>query len=141
ARLSVAVPALQARQSAVITYALEVRPDAREGEAINHDQANDSRGILSNPADAAVRIRRDIIAGRMTIVGRVTEGGCNADPTAPGVHGVRIMLEDGSYSVNDEERRYHFGGVEPALHVVQLDDHTLPADRSAIDCAHDTRSG
>jgi hypothetical protein len=51
------------------------------------------------------------------------------------------MLEDGSYAVTDIEGRYHLEGIEPGLHVVQLDDQTLPADRAAVDCARDTRSG
>ncbi|MGE5721172.1 MAG: hypothetical protein ACM3YM_01820, partial [Sphingomonadales bacterium] len=140
--VTVAVHSLAASASAVVTYALEVRPDAREGDALNHAEASDSRGTRSNPAEAAVRIVHETISGRMTIIGRVTDGGCTADPAAAaGIRGVRIMLEDGSYAVTDEEGRYHFEGVKPGLHVVQLDDLTLPADRSAVDCSRDPRSG
>ena len=67
----------------------------------------------------------------MTIIGRVTDGGCAAGPKPrAGVAGVRIMLEDGSYAVTDRDGRYHFEGVMPGTHVVQLDDMTLPADRA-----------
>ena len=31
------------------------------------------------------------------------------------------MLEDGSYAVTDYQGRYHFEGVDPGLHVVQVD--------------------
>ena len=54
--------------------------------------------------------------------------------------GVRVMLQDGSYTVTDEDGRYHFEGVRPGLHVVQIDPSTLPLDREAIDCARSTQS-
>lgn len=137
----VTLPALAAGGSRRISYAAEVKPGASPGDAVNQAQAAGDGGLTSNLADAAVRIRRDEIAGRMTIVGRVTDGGCGADPkTARGVAGVRVMLEDGSYAVTDRDGRYHFEGVLPGTHVVQLDDMTLPADRAAADCARSSRS-
>lgn len=140
--LSVAIPSIAAGVSAMVTYALEVRPDAREGDALNRAQAADDRGSRSNVADALVRIRKDVISGRMTIIGRVIDGSCEVDPAkAPGIAGVRVMLEDGTYSVTDEDGRYHFEGVKPGLHVVQIDELTLPQDRTAVDCANNGRSG
>src|SRR3546814_864998 len=77
----------------------------------------------------------------MTIIGRITDGGCRVDPgKADGIRGVRVMLQDGSYTVTDEDGRYHFEGVRPGLHVVQIDPSTLPLDREAIDCARSTQS-
>jgi hypothetical protein len=134
-------PPLAPGASIRISYALEVRPDAAEGDAVNRVQAFDDRGNLSNVADVAVRIRRDSIARRMTIIGRVTDGGCGAESAeARGVAGVRLMLEDGSYAVTDADGRYHFEAVKPGSHVVQLDDMTLPADRAAVECGGNTRS-
>ena len=134
------LPPLAAGTTATIAYAVEVRPDARPGDAVNRAEASDDRGNSSNAADAVVRIVRDAIASQMTIIGRVVDGRCEAGDDAPGVPGVRIMLEDGSYAVTDAEGRYHFEGVQPGTHVVQLDDMTLPADRIAVDCARNTRS-
>lgn len=134
------LPSLAAGATATIAYAVEVRPDARPGDSVNRAEASDDRGNRSNPADAVVRIVRDTIASKMTIIGRVIDGGCEAGDNAPGVPGVRIMLEDGSYAVTDLEGRYHFEGVHPGTHVVQLDDMTLPADRAAVDCRRNTRS-
>jgi hypothetical protein len=133
------MPALPAGGASRITYALEVRPDAREGDSLNEANAFDDRGNRSNLSGALVRIRRERIAERMTIQGRVTEGGCGA-AAARGLGGVRIMLEDGSYAVTDAEGRYHFEGVKTGTHVVQLDDMTLPADRAVADCAMNSRS-
>ena len=138
---SLRLPSLAAGGGYTVAYAAEVRPGARPGDAVNRARAVGAGSLGSNVADATVRIRRDEIAGRMTIVGRVTEGGCPADPAgAAGVAGVRVMLEDGSYAVTDRDGRYHFEGVAPGTHVVQLDDMTLPADRAAVDCAQNSRS-
>ncbi|MBC2777561.1 DUF11 domain-containing protein [Parasphingopyxis marina] len=138
---SVAIPALAAGEAAALTYITEVLPQARAGNAVNSATVSDDRGAVSNLADAAVRIERETIADRMTIIGRVVDGGCGVDPrTAPGVGGVRIMMEDGSYTVTDEDGRYHFEAVMPGLHVVQMDESTLPLDRAAVDCARNTRS-
>src|SRR3546814_5209320 len=77
----------------------------------------------------------------MTIIGRIVDGGCSVDPgKADGIMGIRVMLQDGSYTVTDEDGRYHFEGVRPGLHVVQIDPSTLPLDREAIDCARSTQS-
>lgn len=138
---TVTLPTLAAGASRRISYFAEVKPGAAEGDAVNRVQAIGDGGLTSNVSDAVVRIRRDGIAGRMTIIGRVTDGGCGADPEkAPGVPGVRVMIEDGSYAVTDRDGRYHFEGVKPGTHVVQLDDMTLPADRAAADCARNSRS-
>ncbi|MEO1167286.1 MAG: carboxypeptidase-like regulatory domain-containing protein [Pseudomonadota bacterium] len=138
---SVRVPPLAAGAAATLTYITEVLPQARAGDAINSARAEDDRGQVSDTVDAAVRIERETIASRMTIIGRITEGGCGVDPrTATGVPGVRVMMEDGSYSVTDEDGRYHFEAVTPGLHVVQIDESTLPLDRAAVDCARNTRS-
>ncbi|HEX8126657.1 MAG TPA: hypothetical protein VF548_13855 [Allosphingosinicella sp.] len=138
---TVTLPSLAAGAARRISYSAEVKADAAEGDAVNRVEAAGAGGLTSNVSDAVVRIRRDSIAGRMTILGRITDGGCGADPSkAAGVAGVRVMLEDGSYSVTDRDGRYHFEGVTPGTHVVQLDDMTLPADRAAADCARNSRS-
>ena len=134
--LSVPVGPLASGASGLVTYLLEIRPDAQPGDALNRAQARDNRGAESIIAAASVRIVRDVIADRMTIIGRITDGGCATDPrTAKGIAGVRVLLEDGSYAVTDIEGRYHFDGVLPGLHVVQVEHATFPADRAPIDCS------
>jgi uncharacterized repeat protein (TIGR01451 family) len=139
--LTVTLPALAGGSKAILTYVLEVRPDARPGQSMNRASARDNRGAQSAIADATVRIARDGISDRMTIIGRVTDGGCTIDPDAAnGIPGVRVMLEDGSYSVTDVEGRYHFEGVLPGLHVVQMDASTLPSSQVPADCAKIART-
>jgi uncharacterized repeat protein (TIGR01451 family) len=140
--LTVTVPPLVARASGVLTYLLEVRPDAKAGQTMNRAQARDSRGTVSAVADAMVRIARDTLTDRMTIIGRITDGGCAVDPdNANGIGGVRVMLEDGSYAVTDPDGRYHFEGVLPGTHVVQMDASTLGPNLVPANCSLNARSG
>jgi protocatechuate 3,4-dioxygenase beta subunit len=39
-------------------------------------------------------------------------------------------LKDGSYAITDIDGRYHFEGVVPGLHVVQVDPSTFPLDQA-----------
>ena len=140
--LTVTLPPLAARASGTLTYLLEVRPDAKPGQTLNRAQARDSRGTVSAVADAMVRIARDGLTDRMTIIGRITDGGCGVDPgKAKGIGGVRVMLEDGSYAVTDVDGRYHFEGVLPGTHVVQMSPETLGANFIPADCTRNARSG
>ncbi len=138
---SIIIPSLAGGTSGLITYLGEVRQDARTGDAINTASARDARGAASEVVDASVRISRDGISERFTIIGRITEGGCSVDPQkAPGIAGVRVMMEDGSYTVTDKDGRYHFEGVIPGVHVVQVEPSTFPLDQKPADCAQNTRS-
>ncbi|MFC7537865.1 hypothetical protein ACFQPG_10890 [Sphingomonas sp. GCM10030256] len=122
-----------------LSYVLEVRPDARAGDALNRATASVD-AVDSNVADALVRVTRDRNSERLTIVGRVFSGCVNAE-REKGVPGVRVMLEDGSYAVSDHEGRFHFEGVSRGTHVVQLDRGSLPAGVTALECASSVRSG
>lgn len=138
---SVTLPGIAASGTVLLTYLAEVTVSAKPGNALNRASAADNRGTQSNVAEATIAIKRDRLGDRMTIIGRITDGGCAIDPgKAPGIAGVRVMLQDGSYTVTDEDGRYHFEGVRPGLHVVQIDPSTLPLDREAIDCARSTAS-
>ncbi|MEH6756496.1 MAG: hypothetical protein V7676_03170 [Parasphingorhabdus sp.] len=138
---AVNVPALAPASSGLLTYLAEIRQDAQPGDAINTAQARDNRGAESLVTSAPVRIERDGISERFTIIGRITDGGCTVDPNkAQGIGGIRVMLQDGTYTVTDRDGRYHFEGMKPGLHVVQVDPSTFPADMAPIDCAKNTRA-
>ena len=125
--LNASAPPLAAGKMGYLTYVVEIRPDAQPGNATNLASATDNRGTQTAVADATVRIARDALGDRITIIGQITDGGCSVDPAkAKGVANVRVMLEDGSYAVTDSDGRYHFEGVLPGLHVVQIDPATLP---------------
>lgn len=137
--LRVALPLLGPGATTRITYAATVRADAPPGQALNRVEAIDPRGNRAL-AEAAVRIERDTIAARMTIIGRVTAGACSQLEDRVGIPGVRVMLEDGSFAITDRDGRYHFEGVVPGTHVVQVQRQTLPEGGRFIDCNRSTRT-
>ena len=122
-----------------VTYAASVRPDAAPGAAQNRVTATDSRGLLA-AAGAVVTIEEDGLTARMTLIGRVTEGGCAARGAGAGIPGVRVTLEDGSFAITDAEGRYHFEGLVPGNHVAQVARSTLPEGGHFVDCARSTES-
>jgi uncharacterized repeat protein (TIGR01451 family) len=134
---TLALPALPAGESRRITYAMTVAPDAAPGQATNRATARAGGGAPVE-ASAGVRIRRDELADRMTLIGRITAGSCGDE--TPGIAGVRVMLEDGSFAVTDADGRYHFDGIVPGTHVVRAIEATLPAGGRFIDCARSTRT-
>ena len=138
--LRIAIDELAAGGAARITYAMSVRPDAPAGRVLNDASARDTFGRLSR-ASAAVDLVRGGIADRMTIIGRITAGPCTLAETArSGLAGVRVMLEDGSFAITDGDGRYHFEGVVPGTHVVQVARMTLPKGAKLVDCQRSTRN-
>lgn len=122
-----------------VTYAMTVRADAAAGQALNKAVATDSRG-LSSVASAVLRIGRDDLGSRMTLIGRIADGGCSVTGEHLGVAGVRVVLEDGSFAITDTDGRYHFEGLSPGSHIAQALTNTLPKGGQFVDCARSTRS-
>ena len=121
-----------------ITYAMSIRADAPPGPVENRATAEDSLGRQTGTG-ATIEVERETIAGRMTIIGRVSAGTCDVKGNRQGIPGIRVMLEDGSFAVTDRDGRYHFDGVVPGTHVVQVSRMTLPEGSEFIDCNRDTR--
>ncbi len=124
-----------------VTYAMTIAADAPPGHVQNRAEAVDSLGRPAQ-ASASVEIMRDTIAGRMTIIGRITAGDCTLTDDAQriGIPGVRVMMEDGSFAITDADGRYHLDGVVPGTHVVQASRMTLPEGGEFIDCTRSSRS-
>ncbi|MFU7528124.1 hypothetical protein [Qipengyuania sp. ASV99] len=137
--ITVALGDIPGGTSRRVTYAMSVRADAPPGRALNDAVVTDSLGRTAR-ASAAVDIERDAIADRMTIIGRITAGPCTLDDPRPGIPGVRVVMEDGSYAITDVDGRYHFEGVVPGTHVVAIAGMTLPEGAELVDCQSDTRS-
>ncbi|WP_455366069.1 OmpA family protein [Kaarinaea lacus] len=58
---------------------------------------------------------------------------------APGIKGVRLYLEDGRFVDTDEQGLYHFEGVRPGTHAVQIDEDSLPDHLEIYQCEDNTR--
>ena len=130
--LSFPVSDLGPQSSFTLKYVAQVTAGANLGTAVNSAYLS-GRGVgASNTATASVRVGEDLLLSKATIVGRITTGGCGSE--ASGFASARIFLEDGSYVLSDNDGRFHFEGVEPGTHVVQLDVGSLPESQQIIPC-------
>lgn len=139
-QFSIALGDIPAAGSLRVAYAMSVRPDAPSGRVLNEAVARDALGREFR-TNVALDLERDGIGERMTIIGRVTAGSCRLpEKERTGISGVRVMLEDGSFAITDADGRYHFEGVVPGTHVVQVARMTLPEGTRMVDCSRSTRN-
>ncbi len=139
--LSFDVDPLDVGMSVIVKYVTEVTVGVTGDEAINHAQAFGDGGAQSNVALASVRLTEDLFTDKSILVGRVILGSCDDDVAndLDGVAGIRVYLEDGRFAVTDDGGRYHFEGLEPGNHVVQMDVATVPEYFQVQACEKNTR--
>lgn len=136
---TLALAPLEPQGQHTVTYMMTVRADAPPGQAVNRATGKTQDGLEAD-AQAMVKITRDSLTDRMTLIGQVTAGDCTYKGPPIGVPGVRVMLEDGSFVVTDRDGRYHFEGLVPGTHVVQAAPETLPQGGHFIDCSRSTHN-
>ncbi len=137
-----AIGDLPAGETATVTYVTEITAGARLGNAVNTAQAVDTSGTLSNLAKESVEVREDLFRSKALVAGRVIDGPCETpDTEKPGLGDVRILLEDGTMALTDENGMFHFEGIDPGVHVVQLDHESLPENYQLLACEENTRFG
>jgi uncharacterized repeat protein (TIGR01451 family) len=137
--LSFPVGKLAPGASVSATFVVEVGSGA-SGDLLNHAIANANGGLVSNDSDSVVRMRNALMTSGFTIIGRVLQGACDAGTgTLKGVANVRLLLDDGTYVPTDENGAYHFEGVRPGTHVVQVDEASMPAGMEIAPCIQNTR--
>lgn len=118
-------------QTITLTYRTMVGIDAFHGDGINRAQARNVVGPAaeSNLATVQVQLRTGVFTNRGVIIGKVfidLNHNRIQDNNEPGVPGVRLYLEDGSYVITDSEGKYSFYGVLNRTHVLKLDRTTVP---------------
>ncbi|MCX6358784.1 MAG: hypothetical protein NT029_03175 [Armatimonadetes bacterium] len=120
-------------KDAVVRYRVRIGPGARIGANTNRAQAAGASiygTSTSSIASATVKVEGGVFSDRGVLVGKVfvdTNGNRTQDAGEPGVPGVRVYLEDGTFSVTDGEGKYSLYGLIPRSHVVRLDPATLPS--------------
>lgn len=129
----------------VLTYRLRVGAGSQSGTGINTAQGA-SGAVRSNRSSVKVQVVGGVFSNKAYVIGKVFAD-CSRDGVQdagePGLPGVRIYLEDGTYAITDEEGKYSFYGLEPRTHVAKVDGTTLPAgatlavlnNRNALDPA------
>jgi uncharacterized repeat protein (TIGR01451 family) len=124
-----------------VRYVVEVTAGASLGAATNRAVALINGNVGSNPATATVQVITDFLSSKSILMGQVIAGACGApDKDAlKGVEGARIFLEDGTFVDTDTRGMFHFEGITPGSHVVQLDLDSLPDDYRIVPCEENTR--
>jgi len=123
-----------------VSYVAAVTQGARAKAAVNRAVVLAQNDLSSNVATATVTVVEDRLASRVLLMGRVTLDECDEsiDEWETGVPGVRLYLEDGTFVFTDERGRFHLEGVTPGVHVLQLDEATLPEGYVSVSCNGDS---
>ena len=128
---------INAGGAVLIQYVTEVVAGAHGTTLTNTAQGLSQEGVSSNVASVTVQLRNDFFTDAGFIVGRVLQARCtDSADSLPGLAGIRVYLEDGRYALTDKEGKYHFEGVPPGDHVVQLDTTTVPPELEPELCDH-----
>jgi uncharacterized repeat protein (TIGR01451 family) len=131
-RLTFNVGLVPPNTSFVIRYRLQVGAGATAGDLYNTAQATATQAgvtVASNVARAKVRVRMGVFTDRGVLFGRVfvdSDRDDIADAGEPGIPGVRVFLEDGTFAVTDLEGKYSLHGISSRTHVARVDPTTLP---------------
>ncbi|HFC53795.1 MAG TPA: DUF11 domain-containing protein, partial [Gammaproteobacteria bacterium] len=117
---------------------------ARPGKVASYSRASGNGGaIVSNESRVTTGVREELMRSRAILMGRViierSPDGGEGWQESRSLAGIRLYLEDGSYAVTDEQGRYHFSGVTPGSHVLQLDLDTLPEQYEVVPVEQHTR--
>ncbi len=131
-RLQFTVGSIATGSQPVLTYRVRVGAGSLGGTGTNTAEAA-SGAVRSNSSSVRVQVTGGVFSSKAYLIGKVYAD-CNRDGIQdagdPGIPGVRIFLENGTYAVTDEEGKYSFYGLEPRTHVAKVDNTTVPAGAS-----------
>jgi hypothetical protein len=125
-----------AGDSVTIYYRAAINTAARPGYLLTNQAVAMINGFsLSNTDRATVRVISDPIFDRATLIGKVFEdlnGNGIHDNSEPGLAGVSVLMDDGTYVTTDAEGKYSVPGAAPGpaiggMRVVKIVRRTLPA--------------
>jgi uncharacterized repeat protein (TIGR01451 family) len=123
---------LAPNSSVTIAYACVVTTGARPGLRTNHATVSarlPMGSYLTADTGVDVEVEIGIFHNDSIIFGRVFVDQNDdrvQNHAEPGIQGVRLILEDGTYVLTDRDGKYHFSGIKPGMRVLRLDETTLP---------------
>lgn len=117
-----------------VTYDAIVYPTVATGTNLTNNVT--VSGVIPGTVASATGssdVTVQVVAGAMTqrrpITGRVfvdNVGTGHFKKGDTGIAGVRIFMEDGSFVVTDADGRFNFPSARPGMHVLRIDETTLP---------------
>ena len=126
--LDFGVGAVAISAPAVLRYRVRIGAGADAGDGTNAAQMS-SDLARSNVATVKVQITGGVFSNKAYVVGKVYAD-CNAnrlqDSDEPGIPGVRLYLDNGTFAVTDNEGKYSLYGLTPRTHVIKADSASLP---------------
>ncbi|MDX8411965.1 MAG: hypothetical protein R8K46_08900, partial [Mariprofundaceae bacterium] len=145
-RLTVAIGKVTAGSQANLSYIASLGAGTPLGAAVSNAVAKGAQlglAVASNTARATVQIVDELFASKSFIVGRVffDGNGNNFDDAEQGLAGARVYMEDGRFVTTDKDGQFHFEGVAPGGHVVQLDVDSLPPGVAPLPMANNRFAG
>ena len=133
-KLQFTAGSIDANETVTLAYRLRIGPGAAQGANRNTARAG-SGGRLSNLATATVEVGGGVFTDRGVVLGKVfLDANTNRTQDAGefGIPGVRLWLEDGTYAITDSEGKYSLYGLRPMMHVLKVDNVTLPRGAKLI---------
>lgn len=120
-----------------LTYITQATATATHSNGINTAQAigyGVTNTVVQSPvASAQVQLQKTgVLSDRAILFGRLAlEKGCpigTSEEQANGypLAGVRLYMEDGTYVITDINGQYSLYGLQPGVHVLKVDAHTVP---------------
>jgi len=121
-------------ETRLVRYRARVGAGAVHGDGVNRAWAT-SGALTSNVASARVELIGGVFAREASILGRVfvdTNRDGMLGAAEPGLPGVRLYLDDGTFTVTDADGRYSFYAIAPRTHALKVDPTTLPPGAQAF---------
>jgi len=116
-----------------LTYRAIVSIDAPLGNGVNRAEvigkSPADNTLYAEPSTATVKVKEGVLNSKAIILGRIfmdTNSDLMPAEDEKGLKGVRVYLEDGSYSLSDADGKYSIYGIAPGNHILKIDRTTLP---------------
>ena len=122
-----------------LTYRAIVSIDAPMGDGTNSAsvsaKTSSSNNLFAGPAAVTVKVEEGVLNSKAIILGRVfvdLNRDNMPDTEEPGMRGVRLYLEDGTYVITDEQGKFFIYGIEAGEHVLKIDSATIPSGYNPV---------
>lgn len=126
---------LESAETVSLVYSLRASAGAIDSDGINSAVANavnaDNALVVSSVSSARVSMRRDgVLSDRAALFGKIyVDQNCDGlqNHAEWPIGGVKLYLQDGTYTVSDADGLFSLYGLRPGSHVIKVDKHTMPA--------------